>query len=259
MSHFPLPLHTLLKEGVMSLGVGYRRWKSHTVYHVRQKGYSRWLKFCLIAVCAVYLLGYVQKRTLPMFYDLVENKIRDIGTEMTEHSIMENELIGTVSYEKLITKETDDTGKVLSLAADGSLLNQIRTSLIDSILKKMDVLRESYVTIPLGSFSGNPFFAGTGPDVPIRIIPYGSVDINFQSLFTSAGVNQTKHEVNMVIHINMNAFFPGKTLDVNLDIPVLLTQTIIAGEVPRAYLDHMQNLEELGQIELQRETGEPSF
>ena len=235
------------------MGVGYRRWKSHTVYHVRRKGYSRWLKFCLIMVCLIYLFGYVQKKTLPMFYDLVENKIRDIGTEMAEHSIMENELIGTVSYEMLMTKETGEDGKVLSLADDGSLLNQIRTSLIDSILKKMDVLRESYVTIPLGSFSGNPFFAGTGPDIPIRIVPYGSVDINFESLFTSAGVNQTKHEINMVVHINMNAFFPGKTLDINLDIPVLLTQTIIAGDVPRAYLEQTQNLEELGKIQLQNE------
>lgn len=234
------------------MGVGYRRWKSHTVYHVRRKGYSRWLRFCLVLFCLIYLLGYVQKKTLPMFYDLVENKIRDIGTEMTEHSIMENELIGAVDYEMLIESRVGEDGKVNSLAANGSLLNQIRTSLIDSILQKMDVLRESYVTIPLGSFSGNPFFAGTGPDIPIRIVPYGSVDINFQSLFTSAGVNQTKHEINMVILVNMNAFFPGRTLDITLEVPVLLAQTIIAGDVPRAYLDRSQSLEEVGEWNLQQ-------
>ncbi len=185
-----------------------------------------------------------------MFYDLAENKIRDLGTEMTEHSIMESELIGSVSYDMLIQRQTGGDGRTLSLEANGSLFNQIRTSLIDSILKKMDDLRESYVTIPLGSFTGSPYLAGTGPDVPVRVIPYGSVDINFQSLFTQAGVNQTKHEINMVILVNMNAFFPGKTLDVTLEVPVLLTQTVIAGEVPRTFLNRTENLEEMGQISL---------
>ncbi len=227
------------------MGVGYRRWKSHATYHIRRQGYSRRLKICLCFVCAVYLFCYVQKKTLPMFYDMAENKIRDLGTEMTEHSIMENALIGVVDYDMLITGRIGEDGQTKSLTANGSMLNQIRTSLIESILKKMDLLRESYVKIPVGSFSGSPFFAGMGPDIPVRIVPYGSVDINFQSLFTSAGVNQTKHEINMVVLVNMNVFFPGKTLDVNLEVPVLLAQTIIAGEVPKAFLDRFQNLETL--------------
>jgi len=227
------------------LGVGYRRWKSHTTYHVRRYGYSRRLKICLFLVCTIYLLCYVQKKMLPMFYDLAENKIRDLGTEMTEHSIMENELIGVVDYDMLITARVSEKEETKTLTANGSMLNQIRTSLIESILQKMDVLRESYVKIPAGSFSGSPFFAGMGPDIPVRIVPYGSVDINFESLFTSAGVNQTKHEINMVVLVNMNVFFPGKTLDVNLEVPVLLAQTIIAGEVPQAYLNRSQNLENL--------------
>ena len=225
--------------------VGYRRWKSHATYHIRRRGYPARLKLCLCLLCIVYLLGYVQKKMLPMFYDMTENKIRDLGTEMTEHSIMENELIGVVDYDMLITDCRQEDGIVRSLAANGSMLNQIRTSLIESILQKMDIMRESYVKIPLGSFSGSPFFAGTGPDVSVRIVPYGSVDINFESLFTSAGVNQTKHEINMVVLVNMNVFFPGKTLDVNLEVPVLLAQTVIAGEVPQAFLNRSQNLETL--------------
>ena len=227
------------------MGVGYRRWKSHATYHVRRRGYSKRLKLCLFLVCLLYLICYLYKRTLPMFYDMAENKIRDLGTEMTEHSIMENELIGVVDYDMLITERVGEGSQTKNLTANGSMLNQIRTSLIESILEKMDLLRESYVRIPLGSFSGNPYFAGIGPDVPVRIVPYGSVDINFESLFTAAGVNQTKHEINMIVLVNMNVFFPGKTLDVNLEVPVLLAQTVIAGEVPDAFLDRSQNLENL--------------
>ncbi len=227
------------------MGVGFRRWKSHATYHVRRYGYSRRLKICLFLVCVLYLICYVQKKTLPMFYDMAENKIRDLGTEMTEHSIMENDLIGVVDYDMLITARIGEDGQTNSLTANGSMLNQIRTSLIESILEKMDLLQESYVKIPVGSFSGSPFFAGMGPDIPVRIVPYGSVDINFQSLFTSAGVNQTKHEINMDVLVNMNVFFPGKTLDINLEVPVFLAQTIIAGEVPQAFLDRSQNLETL--------------
>ena len=91
-----------------------------------------------------------------MFYDMAENKIRDLGTEMTEHSIMENELIGVVDYDMLITERVGGDSQTKNLTANGSMLNQIRTSLIESILEKMDLLRESYVKIPLGSFSGSP-------------------------------------------------------------------------------------------------------
>lgn len=227
------------------MSVGFRRWKSHTVYRIRRNSVSVKLKIGFYLLCAVYLFCYVQKKTLPMFYALAENKIRDLGTEMTEHSIQENEWIGTVEYDRLMTVQTNASGQICSLEANGSLLNQIRTSLMESILKKMDLLRGDFVKIPLGSFSGSPFFAGMGPDIPVKIVPYGSVDIDFQSVFTSAGVNQTKHEINMLVMINMNVFFPGKTLDINLEVPVLMTETVIAGEIPKTYLDCVQDLETL--------------
>ena len=53
------------------------------------------------------------------------------------------------------------------------------------------------ISVPLGTLSGITFFGGVGPNITVRCIPVGSVNVSFKSVFTAAGINNTLHSIVM--------------------------------------------------------------
>lgn len=47
------------------------------------------------------------------------------------------------------------------------------------------------IEIPLGQALGSKLFSAYGPMIPVTLIPYGSLSINFHESFQQAGINQT--------------------------------------------------------------------
>lgn len=61
------------------------------------------------------------------------------------------------------------------------------TLAIQSALKR---LPEEPIYIPLGQALGSKLLAAYGPDVPVGLVPYGAVSIDFSEEFHQAGINQ---------------------------------------------------------------------
>lgn len=49
--------------------------------------------------------------------------------------------------------------------------------------------------MPLGAALGITLLAGSGPGIPVSIVPIGSVSTDFETEFEACGINQTRHKV----------------------------------------------------------------
>ena len=90
--------------------------------------------------------------------------------------------------------------------------------------------------IPLGSLFLPEFISGKGPEIPVHIIAIRNSDAVFESHFSEAGINQTLHQVTMVVSVDVAVLVLGKTDTFTMTSEVVVAETVIVGAVPDTFL-----------------------
>lgn len=96
---------------------------------------------------------------------------------------------------------------------------------------------EQGVSIPLGTITGIPFFAGHGPKIRVTFTPAGSVQSAFDTEFTSSGINQTLYRVKLKLTASVQIVMPGIYQAVSVTSEAAIAESVIVGEVPQVYTD----------------------
>ena len=63
----------------------------------------------------------------------------------------------------------------------------------------------------------------------------GSSSARFENAFSSAGINQTKHQIILNIDVTVSILLPGFTTATKISNAVTVAETIIVGTVPDTY------------------------
>ena len=64
----------------------------------------------------------------------------------------------------------------------------------------------------------------------------GTVQAEFDSQLTSAGVNQTLHRIWLEVSVPMDLLLPGGEVETALHTRLCVAETVIVGQVPDTYL-----------------------
>lgn len=91
------------------------------------------------------------------------------------------------------------------------------------------------LTLPLGSFFSRSFLARSGPKVKIPLEYVGTYKIEPKTSTTPYGINNCLFEVYLLITFDIKAFVPLQTKQIPCFGKIMLTSTIVQGEVPRYY------------------------
>ena len=83
-------------------------------------------------------------------------------------------------------------------------------------------------------------FSGLGPDIHVRILYTGTAKAEFENSFTTAGLNQTCHQIIFKIDADISVLLPGQQLNSTVSTGVCVAETIIVGKVPETYLQITQ-------------------
>jgi len=116
-------------------------------------------------------------------------------------------------------------------------VNRLKTEIVEDVLESLSQINHSELAIPLGNLTGADILSGRGPKVPIRIVPLGVVEANFSNEFVSAGINQTRHQIMMEIHVDVSVLFPGYSAEKKVTTQICVAETVIVGNVPDSYLN----------------------
>ena len=80
------------------------------------------------------------------------------------------------------------------------------------------------------------FLSGKGPTIPVQIISIRNSDANFNSHFTQAGINQTRHQLTMSVGVDVAVLVLGESASFTVTSEVVVAETIIVGDVPDTFL-----------------------
>lgn len=192
------------------------------------------LVILIILLFSVITLMIVERRVSPSIRAWAEVGAESLATQAIALAIEETmRLNGNPS--EFSTIISDNQGNLQAIQYNTGEINRVSVVATQNVLQSLNNLDAEDISIPLGQITGLDFLAGWGPNIPVRVIPTGSVTTTPISSFESAGINQTIHRIYMDVNITMRVVIPliESLIPVSASFPIV--EEIIVGAVPNWY------------------------
>lgn len=201
----------------------------------------RWLRKLLMVILALLLVAFVVFCIIRHKYDnvireLAEVQMRNSTSDLTNDAIAKQIANGNIAYDRIVYFEKDLDGRITALKTNIGEVNRLKTDILNIINNEILALDSSDLGIPLGSLFLPEFISGKGPEIPVHIIAIRNSDATFVSHFSEAGINQTLHQVTMVVSVDVAVLVLGKTDTFTMTSEVVVAETVIVGAVPDTFL-----------------------
>ena len=198
-----------------------------------KKAIKKSITFFTIIIIAVFTAVIIISSINPIFEALCTNKAKSIATIISNEKA--TEVMSNYSYEDLIFIEKDSNGNIAMVKSNVITLNEIISDVAVKIQNSFDELETKDVYINIGSFTGVKLFAGYGPRVKFQIVPIGSIDTNFISELSAAGINQTLHRIYLDVRCKVKILTPFESVEEEIVNQVILAENVIVGTIPDTY------------------------
>ena len=184
--------------------------------------------FLMVALLLLFL-RFKYDRTI---VGLAETQVRNATSDLINDAIDKQIEEGNIQYDRIVYFEKDLDGRITALKTNMSEVNRLKTNILNIINDDILQMDTSDIGVPIGSLFMPEFFSGRGPTFPVSVLSIRNSDASFSSDFVEAGINQTLHQLNMQISIDVAILVLGKTNYFTISSQVVVAETIIVGQVP---------------------------
>ena len=115
-------------------------------------------------------------------------------------------------YSSLVEIVRDASGNIVSIQTDAMRINQIKSGINTAVASALANLDGKELGVPLGSLTGLALLNGRGPRLNVIISLTGSAQTHFINEFSSAGVNQTRHQIFLKTTVSHHIVIPTATV-----------------------------------------------
>ena len=211
---------------------GYRRRRHRAPWSRRQK------RCCVLLVCLVLVAGIMLRLDCKLRPAILEIALSDLETVVNntiDQVCIQDAADGEIAYSKLVQLQYDQNGKLQGLTTDMATLNVLRADMTRAIGQALGKVEEHPIQVPLGTAWGTALFSDLGPNIPVQVLSLESIAGYFESSFASAGINQTRHQIQMVLTVQVVLLLPGGTYDRTFTNKITVAESILMGDVPSHY------------------------
>ena len=204
--------------------------KSRKVYSIRLK----YIIGLMLILSSVFLYQFVYNTCYtPLIVERAKLKANTVAQEAINNAVQKriSELnFNLEDFTDIIRKED---GNVSTISINSSNINLFKAGISEYILKELENFKRIEVLVSPFSFYGYTTFCSF--KIFVLVIPVEILSCDIKSHFVSAGINQTKHSVDINIDISVKLLLPigSETMKIKATIPV--AQTVIVGAVPDTY------------------------
>ncbi len=171
----------------------------------------------------------------PTIIEIAGAELEAVITDEVNRVCAEDASEGEMSYRNLVNLQYDDEGKLIGLTTNMAELNTLKANITKGVAKKLRRLDQTKLSVPLGSVSGMAVLSGFGPSIPVEVLSVGRMSSAFESNFNAAGINQTEHQIQLVISVDVVLLLPGGTCKRNCTNQITVAESVLMGEVPSNY------------------------
>lgn len=188
-----------------------------------------------LLLVALILLFALRIQYRDAILELAQTQVKNATSDLTNDAIAKQIENGTIAYDRIVYFEKDLDGGITALKTNIGEINRLKTDILNMINDEILALSVTDIGIPVGSLFLPELFSGRGPCIPVEILSIRNSDATFSSHFTQAGINQTLHEITMIVSIDVSILVLGETDSFTMNSEVVVAQTVIVGQVPNTF------------------------
>ena len=200
------------------------------------KRQKRRLWFMLIPVFAVGLLVPAVLYFRELAGRMAISDATDIVTLAVNKAIRERMADGDYDYNYFVTLDRDNDGEIVAIMMNMSRVNDLSSAMLSDVVSAADS-GQLDLHIPVGDLLGSNLLLGRGPEIPVLVTMLTSSCADFRNDLSSAGINQTKHQILLELIVDIDVLLPWEVLSTQIVSEVLVAETIIVGKVPETYMN----------------------
>ena len=193
--------------------------------------------FPLALILFAALATVVYSRAFPLVEKLGKTRAANDAAAAINSAVSDQIEEDGLTYDSIVLMEKDVSGNLTALRTDMAVLNRLRTGVLRKLDQYFVELRHTRFGIPLGSVVAPTFFAGTGPELPLRLTSINTSSATFSSRFSQAGINQTRHEILLRVVMDMTVLSVFGSTSFSSEYEVIVADTIVIGSVPSTLIE----------------------
>lgn len=188
-----------------------------------------------VSVMAAAFIIATEKYIMPAAADICLIQAKETANNIINSAVDEVLKEKSEGGRNILSLETENGTTMIM--ADTISINLICAEISSSITEKIANMENNIVKVPYGAASGIGIFANSGPDLEFEIMPAGDTTVDYETEFTSAGINQTNYKIWLTVNITISLVNPIYDRNISMDRKIMLADTIIKGDLPSNYID----------------------
>lgn len=143
------------------------------------------------------------------------------------------------SGDYFVSFEKNAAGEVTAISSNMARINALSAEILHRVVGATEN-RTIEIGVPAGNLTGVSLLMGRGPNIPVQIIVLTSSRVEFNNSIVTAGINQTKHQINLEVIVDIDILVPWGTESAQVVTEILIADTIVVGQVPDTYFNVQQ-------------------
>ena len=171
------------------------------------------------------------KKVMPSVLAISETLMRAEAVRAINEVSMDvfDEIVGS---EDIVIIERDDKNRINLIKSNTQLINKVSGEIAIRCNEKLEQLGIKGIEAPLGWMTDKSIYYNLGPKITIQMEPLGNIETSYDSIFESAGINQTRHKIYLNVKARIKIIIPMYSKEMNVDAQIPLSESIIVGEIP---------------------------
>ena len=136
----------------------------------------------------------------------------------------------------LINLERDANGDITAVTTNVTAINLLSAEILSRAVERTE-RDDITVKIPVMNLLGSALLMNRGPTVEVHAVMLSSSTAGFRSEITSAGINQTRHQLFLDLDVQLSFLMPWRGMETGVQTEILVSETVIVGQVPDSYMN----------------------
>ena len=205
------------------------------------------IKIIIVILISVITAYSIIQGIGPIFEGLAIQKAKAIATEIMNKKT--SEVLAKYDYKDLVWIMEDENISNNILRTDVVTINKIASEIAIEVENNLLDAQNDSIQIAVGALTGSKYLVGSGPKIPLKIIPIGNVTTELKTEFESKGINQTIYRIYLELDCDIKILTPYENMEHKIENQVLLVETVIVGGIPQTYYN-LEGLTEDDSMEL---------
>lgn len=214
----------------------------------RKRNYKKNILKLVFVLLLMLVIGLIifEIRAKPVIIEVAVAQAENIASDIIENAIISILYENDITYSTLVDIEKDNDGRVATVKADTIKMNMLKSKIGAEISSEILETDSREINIPLGTIVGISALSGKGPKIKTTVTLASNVTSTINNTFTSAGINQTLHEIHVNVNATIYVIMPKNTATAEVNSNYCIAQTVIIGIVPETFAD-FQNKGEMNE------------